>query len=343
MTLPISRYGLQKNPYHVNRLESVDLKETYDAEWDPPILVDGFHSLAERGPLEAFLRERSQQGKPAYILIRGPRGTGRTAAARRILRTYFDLRSAELRIAPDIKANNDEAETMTSWLQKVSIALKSAGQSSEGIEKSVEGVAEIEKLNRKYKGRFQNVLMDINKAFGVGAKPSVFGFCLEDPPEGFPVVEVIQDLFESVKTIVIVVVHTSGDEAPQPPDEAPKDPILRHFDELKKRGKGWIFPRSKLETQDLKTLAESYWKIGRKDVTCPIDADTISALGAVTPLPLASVLRVFETALDTKACSPGDGIWPNDPSLRVDPVCLKTIHDTFISTAEYLHRWNTYR
>jgi hypothetical protein len=339
METKISRYGLTNNPYHVDRVGSFDPK----GEFVPPIPVDGFVHLNSEGPLEEFLKQRISTGKPAYVLVRGPNGIGRTAAARCILKRYRDLRGAGLLIAPEIELNNDPRDVLLKWLGSLSSELLANGyELDDVVTKLFEKVMDSQQFDQKFKMNAQNLLILIDRQYGSGQNPIAFGFCLEDPPETFPIVDVIRALFWQVNTVVVLIVHTKIDEEVEERNQREGgilDPVVRSFVELSQTKAGWIFPRSKLAAADIKLLAASYWERAKPGVKCPIDSDSIEVIGERTPLPLIGILSVFEEALEETARSSGDGFWPDDVKLRVCKESLRTIHQGFVAAATLQSRW----
>ena len=110
---------MTKNPYRVDRVRSFDPKGEYVLT-DP---VDGFRHLGPEGSLERFLRQRYEAERPAYVLVRGPNGTGRTAAARSILKMYSEIRGARRLIAPQIEPNNDPHDVLKKWIGSLNTEL----------------------------------------------------------------------------------------------------------------------------------------------------------------------------------------------------------------------------
>src|SRR6184192_4090445 len=112
MSNPFSPYGLSSNPWGVPRLKSFDPSE----EKAEPFWVDGFRSLQAPGPLQVFFESRRKDKKPAYVLVRGKSGIGRTAAARHILRKYGKTAGAARMVAPLIELNNNPLSVIKDWL-----------------------------------------------------------------------------------------------------------------------------------------------------------------------------------------------------------------------------------
>lgn len=344
MGTQISRYGLAKNPYYVDRILSFDP----NSEAVEPFPVDGFRDLGAEGSLPQFLTQRIRVKKPAYVLVRGPNGIGRTAAARHILKRYAEFRNARLLIAPEIKPNNDPVDVLQRWLGSLSSELlRETGSLDDEIARAFDRVLEAKEFNQTFKTGFQNLLIQVDRRYGGVEKSIVFGFCLEDPPEKFPTVEVLRALFWQVSTVVILVIHANTDlevdEQAQEHEQGSSDPIVDLFVTLSSTGAGWIFPRSKLATADIQLLAEKYWESVRPKVRCPIEPESIEGLGDRTPLPLVGILSVLAEALEERARSAGDGCWPDDLSLLVDKERLRIIHETFIAASKFRSRWNRTR
>jgi hypothetical protein len=317
METHITRYGVQKNPYYVERVRSFDPKDIFA----PLIPIDGFRDLEPEGALVKFLKDRVAAAKPAYVLVRGSNGIGRTAAARCILKRYCDVRGAGLLITPEVELNNDPHDVLLKWLGPLyTELLNKIGKLDDAITNGFDKVLDSREFDQKFKTNAQNLLIQIDRHYGSGQNPIVFGFCLEDPPEKFPIVDVIRALFWQVRTVVVLVLHTNIDEDVEERNQREEgilDPVVRFFVELSQTKAGWIFPRSKLAVADIKLLAAGYWERAKPGVKCPIEPDSIEVIGGLTPLPLISVLSVLEEALEETARSSGEGFWPDDIKLQV--------------------------
>jgi hypothetical protein len=330
----MNRYGLNRNPYRVGRVDSFDPK----TEMDPPLRIDGFREIDTS--LREFLQRRRKEKAPAYILIRSQNGTGRTCAARHILKVYSEICQSDTLIAPVVKPNDDACDVLKRWVGPLSVQLKKAkGKLSDSITAQLEKVLAAKEFDdAKFKTDLQNLLIDIQTDYGSAEEnPVVFGFCLEDPPPKFPSEDVIQAIFWEVNCIVILVYHTNLDEETekQRRAEGEIDPIVGTYDKLLEQDAAWVFPRSKLAAADIQALAECYWEKARPGAPCPVDASSLKLIGANTPLPIWGVLSMLAAALDEMDCAAGNGLWPEDHSLQITDSLLKNIHQGFVAGSRY--------
>lgn len=320
MSDPSKRYGVERNPFVLPRLTSVDpAGEAADPFW-----VDGFRSLSTPGPLHDFLEERRKAGKPAHILVRGRSGIGRTAAARHILKKYGSISGAATMIVPNIQANSDPLAVLKSWLRDLAAALQDKFE--EEWETRLDALLESTEFNESFLSRFDRLLDRINNKLGVGEPPAIaFGFCVDDPPEGFPHSSVVQKVFARANIAVVVVVHTDIDEDSDPLQQISSDPLLSLFTQMADKGEGWIFPGAKLKVADIKILVTNCWQAVAPQKPCPITPEAIDEIWGDSSMALSDVLKILAHAFNEKAESAKGGDWPANAALKISGDDLRRI------------------
>ena len=320
----MDRYNLVVNPFRVVRLATFVPDKTVV----PPLAVDGFNHLTS---LDSFLKRRIDAKKPAFVLIRGPKGMGRTEAARYALGKYRFERGAkpEQFILPKVKLNADPLSVFQKWLGEVRTEIQVLDRDiTVPTKRAIERLLSADKYNEKFQANFRAVLLSLDRQIGVGANPVVFGFCAEDPPERLNIAEKLQSLYKSANSVVVLVSVANTDAEVEVKEDPPRDSLLRQFKESAASDECWIFPRSNLTAADIIKLAEHFWAQANPGVKCPISKESIAEILNDSRHPLQDVLSILAAALDARSDSFGETKWP-DPTLSVSSDDLRIARIAF--------------
>lgn len=199
-----TRYGLQDNPFRKRELDPLNnpADESELAE------IDGFST--HKPQVDAILEAAVKEKGPAFFLVAGNSGTGRSSVANWILARYCDLRGIERNrlIVPRRKVSNrDDFDTFLNWFaflhnsigDKEEIDLgKKLGDALEAVANTVQRVTMVPKFSDLAK-RLSTTLTAQKSANGT-AMPAAFGICLEKIEE-YRIIRTAIDIFEDVPTV----------------------------------------------------------------------------------------------------------------------------------------------
>src|SRR5262249_48847349 len=153
------------------------------------IAVDGFLKL--RQSLPDFLARRVKDEEPAFVLIHGPNGMGRTAAAREVLKHYRQIREKQLTeskqgtgpgrlMVPVVaKLNGSQLHVFRSWLLDLKTMLQKKTRPAELdklVGKGFRDLLQSKEFDDSFVDGFREHLRKVNEVYGVGDKPLVFAF-----------------------------------------------------------------------------------------------------------------------------------------------------------------------
>jgi|GEM_PF-6428050 len=318
MSEHLAMYGLANDPYEAPRLKSY----VPSANMRPPVEVQSFGAIRSAKLKQLFADCRNPSNpddpkKPAYVLIRGRNGVGRTEVARQILWQYKEVAGAEKIVVPFFKSHHDPSELVKTWLLKIEPVVREYDANKE-IAPLINTVLDAQIIKGAVRRAFNELLQRIDDKFSNRKpKPFVLGFCLDDSLPGFPHSE-LAEIFSEGNLVVVSVVDTSDDTAPE---------IYR---EMERDGRAWILPTSELTADDAFLLAEHCWKRERAaDERSPVGLPDIKKIWSdeklwarllplQPPLPLAHMLLVLSKALSDKGLLEKEsGLqWPN-PKLNI--------------------------
>lgn len=305
-----NRYGLPANPYRKEPLDS--LADPVNAE-RLLIEVDGCSNLKNR--VDSHLQTRIQNSKPAFFLVAGTNGTGRTSVANYILARYCHLTNVkpDQFIVPKREVKNcDEFDTFRNWFAflRGGIRGKQGKSLSHGLDKFLEKLP-TDADRGTMVPLFADLAREVSEAlakqeFPLGQKaPAAFGLCLEDVPK-YDIVRAALDIFEEVPTIGI---FTTLDY-----ENAGKD--VADLFRQKAGAAHQVVELSLLSPDDIDVVVNSRWKACTQ-VPPPFDSGEVGQALGQKPRSLAKVCVLMTALLELKLNEYPDGCWPHNANLRI--------------------------
>lgn len=309
-----SIYGLQGNPYRIGMVDPL-----LNPKYVPQIVeVDGFCSLKQ---VVSYLQKKVvDENKPAFFVVTGKNGTGRTSLANYILVRYCEYRGidrAKLIVPPRIVENHDDLDIFRTWFAYLynGIDEKNLKLNKDFSEMLMNEPGKIDRSVMK--PRFNLLAKKVNNVLSNAENCAGFGICLENVPN-VAIIRSALAVFENVQTVGIFTIldyeSTGKDVADMfRRNEAHHQDVLDQvFVEL-----------SPLSAPDISTLVLACWNGTQPSPFDP--AETGRILGK-KPRPMAYVLRVLEKTLDTKLIHVQSGLsWPHDENLRIT---IEQLEDT---------------
>jgi hypothetical protein len=304
----IQRYGLRAMPYKRRR--------KLDPEHDTSLCV--LAGMKKVEDVKAYIAAAADADEPAFVMVSGKSGAGRTSVCNHLLATYRAARGipSENFAVPRMKvAGDDDYVVMKNWITALYGDLQfRPGLTPLGKAGAVDLDVALDTLDGLMRETYRTkaaIWMKLTaQTLARGNKPAGFGVCLEDVPS-FLTVEAAVSIFESVPTLVLFTVfdHQQGVrdqfEALQVntttlPPAIDSYPVLQLYD---------------IAGQDAEELIQSRWPDESKP--SPFDGAQLAS-AFVTPRSAGRIMVLTGRLLERKAAHPGPK-WPTAEELRFAP------------------------
>lgn len=304
-----ARYGLEQNPYISKELDPL----TCPADEKRLLDVDGFST--HKADVDDILKEAVQKRVPAFFLLAGNSGTGRSSVANWILARYcYHRRIPQSRLfIPRRKTlDYDYYHTLLNWF----CFLKNIIEACEDIDlgkklneslATLASTAKIETMVPTFAGLAHRIStsLDAQKGPGNTGQPAAFAICLEQVKD-YQLIRAVIDVFEEIPTVAVFTTYdleNAGKEVTELFRQAKKGPIRK------------IIKLGPVTAPEVGVVVGKRWSEASKYSNQP--PFDISAVGQVLgQLPLGRVLVLMSGLIDLKlAAYSDDSAWPDDQRL----------------------------
>ncbi len=319
-----ARYGLTVKAY--------DPKVPLDplaCPTDSDLLV-GYEGLTE---VELYIDRAIELCEPAFVMVAGIKGTGRTSVCNHLLRHYRDERKR--RADPDVLPLDEPFKLVvpepaypgadgfgyfSNWLQIMYYNLAAKGLTplgNEAIDLDGELKGDPLPVEKLYLSKAQVILTQTSRV--LAGKGAGFAVRLEDPPQ-----DLIKPTFaicDQAETITLVTV-LDAIEAPgtgEQQSDLLKDLFRsrpRSHESARERGGYPILELGPVRGKQARDIIERRWKAGRTGVRLPFDNDGLVDTFDRRHRPAARIVLMTSEMFDMKLAEAWDGpAWPDDEKL----------------------------
>jgi hypothetical protein len=307
----IARYGLDTNPYNPRPLAL--LEECDDHCLLLEDLVDDLKDARE------YVERAAAVPEPAFVLVTGGGGTGRTTVCNYLLASYRDKRgiAAAKFITPDSEYKGRDPQALLQqwmndlyWALRPGYAVKEAGSDLDDVLQNATGLDNPITYQANARNVLSNAARILFTAYGVA-----FGVRVERV-EGEDIVNTMLKVFETTQTLVVLTPHAQ---------ESNRVEVEKAFKSRAPKGTAATephYPVVSLGTvggEKAKRLIEKRWKAATESDDHPFaEAGVLKAFEAKARPP-ARVLELTAGVLETKAKSlPSGDVWPDArPELEI--------------------------
>jgi len=194
----LERYNLTENPY-ANR-ELNPLKRQEDLE--RIARVDSF-SLLEQ--VDVYLDARVQAGEPAFLVVNGRNGSGRSSVANYILARYRQLRGIDPQhfVVPNSgPLHDDPFGIYKNWALYLYDVLDEQNlELDDAVEQEL--ITLPTAVDREtLPPRFMTLMRRVSRTLGAAMPPAGFGICLEDVTS-LPIITTGKTIFQRAQTVCV--------------------------------------------------------------------------------------------------------------------------------------------
>ena len=308
-----TRYGLKANPYRTGELDPLSnpSDENRLAE------VDGLQK--HKQTVEDALQMAVASGQPAFFLVAGSSGTGRSTVANWILSRYADFRGLPRPrlLVPKYEVDSrDDFNTLLNWFAFLGnrICDEDDIDLGENLTDSLDKLADTVKRETMVPAfsriaRRVSIALEAQKNATVANHPAAFAVCLEKVEE-YSIIRAVLNVFKDVKT---VGVFTTFD----------LENVGKEVVELFGKTGGparHVIQLNALTAREIATVLCKRWRdASQLPGDLPFDTATIEQTLGKSPCSLGRVLRLMSRLIDIKlAAEPlSPSTWPNNPNLRL--------------------------
>jgi hypothetical protein len=302
MAIGIERYGLKENPFGFRTLRCAD----------NPIDRSRFeliHTLNQKD-IENHIAKTDAIG-PAFFLVIGQSGSGRTVVASYLVADYRDFRkipSSNFAFAEhDPKGNESSKQVLTNLLAVLASRTKALGANFKAPAAIIN-----EGLTAPYAADFQIHYREIITAYSNAMKDlgGSFGCVLERPAKLEILQDAVQIFEEGVGTLAFT--HYGSEDTTT---------FLRKVGDL-------VFPvRLQLLSSDKAyQLAEQRWVKWDAINPLPFDKSGLNRCFQQAPRTVGRTLELLKKSIEMKLLVYGEGpAWPADPNLAFPPDQIENI------------------
>jgi len=300
----IARYGLEKNPYTPAPLDPLRREDRLHKH------LRGVGALSE---VETYIERAVGAGEPAFVLVSGRSGTGRTSVANHLLRHYWDkclVADKKRFIVPTISYSGENPfEILTSWITNLYVKLKRAKLTplgSEGFDFDDE-LTRVEELPpNTYTAYLVELLPDL--ADVLESKGAAFGVCFENLQDN-GLAKAAFATFAHTRTLVVL---TALDYAR---GESSIHELFQRRDPTTSSSVNGRYPVLELDPirgQDAKELVQYHWARAKPQVESPFDPIGLEKAFDDRVRTAGRVLQMTGHMLASHAASVGVGpMWPD--------------------------------
>lgn len=289
----------------------------------PCDLLARVSSFEQLDRIDARLHRAIDEERPAYLLVTGRSGSGRSSMANCIMARYCHHRNLPLDhfILPNRNAASNCAKlsAFKAWFtalrndifrRKLSLSKNLTERIPEYLKESDDDTME---------ANFQYLALEIAeelRAIGAeGRAPYLFGCCLEDV-KSYAIIKAALDIFREVQTVCIFTVGDYDNERMEIIDLFRTKHVGERFVQL-----------HPLLGHDASRLLQRRWELLLgSDCPFPFDADELATALGDKPRTVGKILTLMNIMLQMKLNStpPGEP-WPHDPALRFTAAELRNI------------------
>jgi hypothetical protein len=289
-----ARYGLQANPFDY----TLDPLKT-PADFGRFARIAGFQRLLDS--VDAQLEACVAAGKPAFLLLCGGSGSGRSAVARYALAKYRTLRGLppERFILPDVKPNHSVNDVFGNWMIELGSLVKFAKvEIGESLAKEISAPAIGEVKEHVLIATCTDLTSRVSMAMKDTLPSAGFGVLLK----GIQTLDLFWNAIKVFKRAQTVVVLTA---------------LNSLADELKGDDAEFRFQLPPLSGADVPAVINKRWS-DFAQTECPFEETGLSS-AFVESQPIEKVLQLIGQVLDSRLIAfPQGEPWPQAPELRLD-------------------------
>ena len=307
-----SRYGLKDNPYRTGELDPLGnpLDEKRLAE------VDGF--VAHKQRVDGVLQTAVANRKPAFFLVAGSSGTGRSTVANWILSRYANHLGLprERLLVPKRKVDSrDDFDVLRNWFAFLDNRIDDEddidlGKKVDETLAVLPGAVQRETMVPAFArvARRVAIALQTQKDPTGNACPAAYAVCLEKVEE-YRIIRAALDVFEEVPTVGVFTtfgLEHVGEE------------MLALF-RLPSSTSRHVIQLGLLSAAEVGLVLDRRWREASLNPNDPpFDPATLEQTLGTPPRSLGRVLRLMSRLIDVKLAEPSSPLaWPNNPDLRL--------------------------
>jgi hypothetical protein len=306
MAIGLDRYGLQENPFDAPPLRCVDNAQDCGR-------FESIHEIDEP-EIKKHMAKAGAAG-PAFFLVTGPSGSGRTVVARHLIATYRDLRrvpAANFAYAEhDPGGNESPNQVLTDLLAELASQTEALNLAfkppADIIYEGLKPTATSADFKIQYRGvvtRYSNAMTVLGGSFG----------CILERPARLDILQAAVKVFEQGKGILVFTLT----------DYHPEE-VIAPF--LKSAGTSVARVRLQpLSSDRVYQLTNERW--AKWKATNPLPYDKVGLNGYFQRMPrtVGRALELLKKSIEIKLLVYGEGpAWPGDPNLAFPPEQIENI------------------